>query len=761
MTYREHAIASVHGGTGRWLLNTDEYRDWAPGTRIEQNDNQNDWKHRMLWIIGNAGAGKSALMKMAVRHAQSTYDDCLIFPHFFNARGTALEKSAEGMYRTLIYWLLEELPSATTKRLRRKLRLPTPINWTTPLLAELLQAAVHELPDKPVLFFVDALDECDENEVYAMLSVFQDLVRRSPSQQVRVFFASRPHPHFGFDGATYLNLGSQEEHNRDIDTFVHEKLRIGVSPLAQEVKREVKGKAQGIFMWVVLVVQTLNSDFNHGNVAKLQQRLREIPSGLHELFRYTILDRYTADRDALLVCFQWLLFGKGPFEVETLWWAIQRGLGRDDKSICQDHDMMETSDMKLWIISISKGLVDFTINRFSQRRTAQLIHESVRDFLFKETNVLSLYGAQDASDLGARSHEQLRDSCLAEMNARRPEVLELTYKQGSARMLKKHELGWQFGDQAVRFPFAHYAHSNVLIHANSAQEGGHDQTSFLEMFTQQTGPDFAYIGPDSGSFVDLSRRLIDVLLNLDCGALIRATQTRIAQNARESGEAFGLGRDDFGLCPVWEAVSAGREEPINALVQIYLQLDCDKRHSELHSTLQQLAERWKDEVHLFEDPGSAGGCALLEVAALNPILATFFLIVLASPETLVPHLDELSHFTRASNESMVAFLQVLDLFFRHKLHSVAIDSADPSSIDWLVWLETTEAYHDSEEDSEEDERLWIDIQDPEDEHTILLLCRQLEESVRALLPADHMAQPEESRRRSHSNWQTVLNDPED
>ncbi|KAL2209656.1 hypothetical protein CC79DRAFT_1396512 [Sarocladium strictum] len=428
MTNREHAIDRVHDGTGCWLLNTDQYRGWAPGERTEQDDHQQDWKHRMLWIIGKAGAGKSALMKMAVRHAQTTYHDCFIFPHFFNARGTTLEKSTEGMYRTLIYWLLEEqeLPSATVERLRRRLRLTTPIKWTAQTLAELLQAAIYELPDQPILFFIDALDECDEGEVYNMLSVFQGLVKRSQSRQVHVCFASRPYPHFGFDSATYLDLASQEEHDTDINKFVHEKLCIGTSPLAQKMKQEVRQRAQGIFMWVVLVVQTLNSNFNHGNVTKLQQRLREIPAGLHELFRYTILDHYTVDRDALLVCFQWLLFGKESFDVRTLWWAIQRGLGRDDQAICQDYNTMDANDMQLRIISISKGLVDFQFCEGYPQRTAQFVHESVRDFLLKEKDMLSLYRAHDAFDLEARSEEDLRDWCLAEINARQPECLVLS-----------------------------------------------------------------------------------------------------------------------------------------------------------------------------------------------------------------------------------------------------------------------------------------------------------------------------------------------
>ncbi|KAL5593502.1 hypothetical protein FOBRF1_012604 [Fusarium oxysporum] len=52
---------------------------------------------------------------------------------------------------------------------------------------------------------------------------------------------------------TELVLEGQEGHDQDIISYLDSELEIGDSKLAQEVRAQIKEKASGVFMWVVLV----------------------------------------------------------------------------------------------------------------------------------------------------------------------------------------------------------------------------------------------------------------------------------------------------------------------------------------------------------------------------------------------------------------------------------------------------------------------------------------------------------------------------
>lgn len=115
---REHTIDFAHDTTFAWLWETFEYRLW-------QESKQGDHKNRLLGIKGKAGTGKSTLMKYAldtVRHQMQDREapERVTLSHFFNARGVELERTAEGLYRTLLYQLLEQFPGKAEQLRRSK-----------------------------------------------------------------------------------------------------------------------------------------------------------------------------------------------------------------------------------------------------------------------------------------------------------------------------------------------------------------------------------------------------------------------------------------------------------------------------------------------------------------------------------------------------------------------------------------------------------------------------------------------------------------
>jgi nucleoside phosphorylase len=100
---RQKTIKLAHKKTRRWLLGREEYLDWLDVTKLEDH-------HGFLWIKGKPGTGKSTIMNFAHIEAKRKMKGKIVISFFFNARGTDLEKSTIGMYRSLLLQLLQSFP---------------------------------------------------------------------------------------------------------------------------------------------------------------------------------------------------------------------------------------------------------------------------------------------------------------------------------------------------------------------------------------------------------------------------------------------------------------------------------------------------------------------------------------------------------------------------------------------------------------------------------------------------------------------------
>jgi hypothetical protein len=219
------------------------------------------------------------------------------------------------------------------------------------------------------------------------------------------------------------------------------------------------------------VVDILNKEHDEGRTTRrLQQKLKDIPSDLHELFR-DILTRDCRNRDELLLYIQWLLFARQPLNPKQLYYGILSDTEPEDLSKW-DSDEMSIDAIKRFILNSSKGLAEITR---SGTPTVQFIHESVRDFLLKENGLNEVW-----TDLGnnfqGESHERLKHCCLSIDAATSLSIDNLLPKASTqdAAVLRQ--------SAAEAFPFLQYAVRNVLYHANTAQASGVNQKDFVHNF---------------------------------------------------------------------------------------------------------------------------------------------------------------------------------------------------------------------------------------------------------------------------------------
>ncbi|KAF2726506.1 hypothetical protein EJ04DRAFT_183419, partial [Polyplosphaeria fusca] len=464
-------IKNAHAKTCKWLLKDRQYLDWLDESKLGEH-------HGFLWIKGKAGAGKSTLMKFVFLNARKTMKKRIILSFFFNARGEDIEKSTTGAYRSLLLQLLERLPAIQSIFDLLSLSASsfgTDHQWSIELLKMLLEQALQALGETCVVCFIDALDECDEEQIRDMLQFFERLGEIAVSTNIRfqVCFSSRHYPHITIRKGLELVLEGQEGHTQDIANYIETELKIGQSKMAQQIRLELQEKASGIFMWIVLVIGILNKEWDRGQIHALRRKLQDIPNDLHELFR-DILTRDSHNKNGLVLCIQWVLFAKQPLSPEQFYHAILSGVDPDAVS-AWDSEEITKDVLKRFILDCSKGLVQTTV---SKKQKVQFIHESVRDFLIKD-NGLSKIWSELGSNFQGQSHEQLKQCCsyyisldvATSLNI--PDSLPKASSQqaASVRTLAMH-----------RFPLLEYAVRNVLYHADAAEGSGVSQEHFVESF---------------------------------------------------------------------------------------------------------------------------------------------------------------------------------------------------------------------------------------------------------------------------------------
>ena len=454
---RQMSIKNAHAKTCKWLLKNQQYLDWLDKAKLNEH-------HGFLWIKGKAGAGKSTLMKFVFLNARKTMKNCSILSFFFNARGEDIEKSTIGAYRSLLLQLLERLPAlqSTFDSLGLSASsFSTDQQWSIELLKMLLEQALQALGESRVVFFIDALDECEEEQVRDMIQFFERIGEITVSTNIRfqVCFSSRHYPHITIRRGLELVLEGQEEHTQDIADYVETELKIGQSLIAQRIRLELQEKASGIFMWVVLVVRILNKEWDRGQIHTLRRKLQEIPSDLHELF-HNILTHDSHNKENLVLCIQWVLFAKQPLSPEQLYHAILSGVDPDAVS-AWDSEQITEDVLKRFILDCSKGLIETTM---SKKQKVQFIHESVRDFLIKE-NGLSKIWPELESEFQGQSHERLKQCCSYYISLDFATSLNIPSslpKASSQQAATMRTLAVQ------RFPLLEYAVRNVLHHADTA-----------------------------------------------------------------------------------------------------------------------------------------------------------------------------------------------------------------------------------------------------------------------------------------------------
>ncbi|KAG0648144.1 hypothetical protein D0Z07_6009 [Hyphodiscus hymeniophilus] len=308
MTNRYEDVDEAYPSTFEWAFedSTEEHLPW---------DNFSDWLRTgrdVYWAAGKAGSGKSTLMKHIVDSPRTknyldrwAKDKLCIASFFFWNSGTREQKSQLGLFRALLYQVLSRYPelvpvilpdvwaTSYSRAVRDDWDERDLVEGTWPsqqLTAALKGLDTQKIVPVQVCLVVDGLDEFDgDHEQLGQL--FKDI---TSSGQVKVCLSSRPWVVFEglFKDCPKLRL--QNLTHNDITSYVTGK--VGRNTAFQSLAKlypeeapafihEIVNKADGVFLWVRLVVQSLLGGIrNMDEMSDLWTRLRGFPQELEPLY---------------------------------------------------------------------------------------------------------------------------------------------------------------------------------------------------------------------------------------------------------------------------------------------------------------------------------------------------------------------------------------------------------------------------------------------------------------------------------------------
>jgi hypothetical protein len=301
---------SAHPNTFTWIFEKNpegehQGQNFAEWLQAEESSSS------IFWVAGRPGTGKSTLMHF-LSLAPETKDGLRYWAKdkpllqgasFFWLSGTALQKSLSGLLRSLLYDLLNQ-----DLKLVEKI---APIRWRAQLLGiekvapwsngDMLEA-LHDLVTATatthrIFILVDGLDEFDGSfqEQTELVTLLKTLADRP---NIKVCVASRPEPIFESAFANCPQFRLENLTRNDIDLYVNEKfaavnefedLRLLYPEECTALVLDIGDRAQGVFLWVYLVVASLIQGMTEGDsIVALQTRLEEIPDDLQKYFRQMI-----------------------------------------------------------------------------------------------------------------------------------------------------------------------------------------------------------------------------------------------------------------------------------------------------------------------------------------------------------------------------------------------------------------------------------------------------------------------------------------
>jgi hypothetical protein len=290
MQERQGEIENAHSHTFDWVFSDPRsgFYDWLKGDG------------GLFWIRGKPASGKSTLMKYILEddrtlealHEKYGRESVTVPGFFFHNRGMdSTQKSLDGLLRSILFQILSDLPTLVdlvAEVYRTAIDSQGHCPWR---LAELKQALNSINKQKKIsgciILFIDTLDEFVGTDI-EISRFLRDLLAYQDDQilRIRICASSRPHNVFYDFLGEFPSLVIHDWTQEDISIYTSDRLKDCRRKGLEDLHREITSRAEGVFLWVRLViVEILQPLFDGEQIPLLVVKVSKLPDDLAAFYR--------------------------------------------------------------------------------------------------------------------------------------------------------------------------------------------------------------------------------------------------------------------------------------------------------------------------------------------------------------------------------------------------------------------------------------------------------------------------------------------
>jgi hypothetical protein len=347
----------------KWILGNREFQKW-----------RDDEQSRLLWIKGDAGKGKTMLLIGIINELTELTANTGLLSFFFCQGTDSQLNNATALLRGLIYLLLIK-QNILISHLRTEYKSAGKALFEDTnafyALSEIFRNMLQDPRLTTTCLIIDALDECETGLPELLKLITETAVASSTG--VKWIVSSRDRPDIDKqlalgDARVRLSLELNAKHVSDaVDVYIDHKISQITSiecdkALKDQVRRKIRQKADGTFLWVALVFKELQ-DVLSGEVLQV---LEEVPADLIPLYdrmmeKIHLLRRKHPEFCRLILSTATLAFR--PLHLLELW--VLAGLKGEISNIAELERMIKLCGSFLTI----------------REDHVYLIHQSAKDYL--------------------------------------------------------------------------------------------------------------------------------------------------------------------------------------------------------------------------------------------------------------------------------------------------------------------------------------------------------------------------------------------
>ena len=364
-------------GTCTWFLNHKHFQEW-----LDQDSGP-------LLVSADPGCGKSVLAKYLIDHQLPRSATICYF--FFKDQDQNTIKQA---LCALLHQLFSHKPSLIRHAMPHYEKNGASLVNITASLWDILERAGQDTETGPVIFVLDALDECAESDFTVLISMLKHQFQKHMSQlgKVKFLLTSRPYGHIVSEFQelvdTFPNIRIPgEDESETLSQEVNRVITHRVNQLAKEKKltSEIKEYLEQrllkirhrTYLWVYLVFDYIKSQDFKKTTKVIESLINTLPESVNQAYE-RILSKSTNHqivRKALCI----ILAAYRPLTLAEMNIAVNINIpfrSMEDLDLEEEKDFEAT--LRSWcglFVSIYDGKVYF-------------LHQTAREFLLQESNTI-------------------------------------------------------------------------------------------------------------------------------------------------------------------------------------------------------------------------------------------------------------------------------------------------------------------------------------------------------------------------------------